>query len=268
MPDRQHGFYERPNGVHLHYTLQGKGHPLLLLHGLAVNANLNWRYCGWLRSLARHYRVITLDLRGHGRSSKPHQVERYGLELVKDVPALLDHLQIEKTHLAGYSLGGFIALKTCALYPERIARAALLASGWVEPDDSNLFHNLDQWANEYLSGTPYRSILTVAGDTKGRPNCLETWVEHLFFHYLNDRRGLYAVVKSLRELSVNQAELTRLTIPFCLIIGASDPWFGAARRLAEQVDSVAFHSLEKTGHTRLACRKKARALLDAWFAGV
>lgn len=265
MPIKEHGFCERPGAIRLHYTLQGQGQPLLLLHGLAVNADLNWRYCGWLRSLARHYQVITLDLRGHGQSSKPQQVEQYGLELVRDIPALLDHLQIDKTHLAGYSLGGFITLKACALYPQRLTRAVLLASGWVEPEDSRLFDNLDQWANNVLKQAPYRSVLTVAGDANGQPNRFETWVEYQFVRRLNDRHTLHAIVKSLRALAVTPTELAQITTPLRLIIGATDPMLGTARKLAEQLDSVDYHVLKNTGHTGLACTKKALALLDDWF---
>lgn len=268
MSIRKHGYFQRPDGVRLHYTVQGKGHPLLLLHGLAVNADLNWRYCGWLRILARRYQVITLDLRGHGRSSKPLQAGQYGLEMVQDVAALLDHLQVDKFHLAGYSLGGFISLKVCALYPQRVARAALLASGWVDPADAVLFKNLDQWADDFLNGAPYRSILTVFGDTGGLPNHLETWVEYQFVRKLNDRRTLYALAKSLHALAVDHAELARLTTPLCLIIGENDPLLGAAQKLQQQIGSMDFHILERSGHTGLGCRKKAVKLLGEWFAGV
>ena len=267
MPTRQHGFCERPGDVRLHYTLQGQGHPLLLLHGLAVNADLNWRYCGWLRRLARRYRVISLDLRGHGRSSKPKQVEQYGRELIRDVPALLDHLQIDKTLLAGYSMGGFITLKACILYPQRISRAVLLASGWVEPEDTILFQNLDQWANDFLSGAPYKSVLTVLGDATGLPNPFETWVEHQFIRGLNNKHAMHAVVKSMRALAVTRAELAQLTTPLRLIVGETDPLLGAAQKLAEQIDHVDYHVLKKSGHTGLACRKKAEALLGEWLAG-
>ncbi|MEE9493146.1 MAG: alpha/beta hydrolase [Gammaproteobacteria bacterium] len=268
MPARQHGICKRPGGVCLHYTLQGQGQPLLLLHGLAVNADMNWRYCGWLRRLARRYRVITLDLRGHGRSSKPRQIEQYGLELAQDVPALLDHLGIEKTHLAGYSLGGFIALKTCILYPQRIDRAVLLASGWVDSADALLFKNLEQWADNFLQHAPYRSVLTVFDDAIGLPNRFETWVEYQFVQRMNNRHVLHAVVKSLSELAVSRAELAQLTIPLRLIVGAEDPLLGAARKLLEQNDSVDFHVLEKSDHVRLACRKKAVTLIEEWCAPV
>jgi pimeloyl-ACP methyl ester carboxylesterase len=186
--------------------------------------------------------------------------------MVRDVPALLDHLQIDKTHLAGYSLGGFISLKACTLYPERISRAVILASGWVKPEDETLFHNLDQWANDFLKDTPYQSVLTVLGDATGLPNRFETWVEYQFIHRMNDRHALHAVVKSLHTLAINPSELAQLVTPLRLIIGETDPLLDSAQTLAEQFDRIDFHVLKKSGHTGLACRKKAATLLIEWLA--
>jgi pimeloyl-ACP methyl ester carboxylesterase len=186
--------------------------------------------------------------------------------MVRDVPALLDHLQIDKTHLAGYSLGGFISLKACILYPERITRAVLLASGWVKPEDKTLFHNLDQWANDFLKDAPYQSVLTVLGDATGLPNRFETWVEYQFVHRMNDRHALHAVVKSLHTLAINPSELAQLVTPLRLIIGETDPLLDSAQTLAEQFDRIDFHVLKKSGHTGLACRKKAATLLIEWLA--
>ena len=108
---RVEGAYFTSRGVTLHYTDEGRGPPVVLLHGFAVNSDLNWRLPGITADLAQDHRVISLDLRGHGLSDKPHLSEGYGLEMAVDVVALLDHLQIDRAQLVGYSLGGFIALK-------------------------------------------------------------------------------------------------------------------------------------------------------------
>ena len=83
------GFFDS-KGVKLHYTVEGQGEPVLLIHGFAVNDQLNWVIPGIVKALAKDYRVITYDNRGHGRSGKPHEAKHYGLEMIEDVVRLLD----------------------------------------------------------------------------------------------------------------------------------------------------------------------------------
>ena len=61
------------NGVKIHYTVEGKGEPVILVHGFAANADANWRVPGITEALAKEYQVICLDNRGHGLSDKPHE---------------------------------------------------------------------------------------------------------------------------------------------------------------------------------------------------
>jgi len=93
--------------------------PFLLVHGLA--ANLAFWYLRMAPALARHHRVVMLDLRGHGRSSMPPS----GDEMAGDLHALLDHLGIDRVHLAGHSFGGNVALHFACRYPERMASLTL-----------------------------------------------------------------------------------------------------------------------------------------------
>jgi pimeloyl-ACP methyl ester carboxylesterase len=97
------------NGVKISYFVQGKGEPVVLLHGWLSSAGVNWALPGTSALLAKDYQVIALDVRGHGLSDKPTKEDAYGPELVEDVVRLLDHLKIEKAHVVGYSMGGIIA---------------------------------------------------------------------------------------------------------------------------------------------------------------
>ena len=87
------------NGVKIHYIEEGQGEPVLLIHGFSANAFVNWVLPGVFGNLAKHYHVIALDNRGHGASGKPHEIEKYGPEMVEDAVRLLDHLKIEKAHI-------------------------------------------------------------------------------------------------------------------------------------------------------------------------
>src|SRR5438874_13518496 len=86
--------YFDSNGVKIRYTDQGKGEPVLLIHGFGANAEVQWALPGVLKDLARDYRVIAYDNRGHGKSGKPHDAKKYGMEMVEDAVRLLDHLKI------------------------------------------------------------------------------------------------------------------------------------------------------------------------------
>src|SRR5580658_5080285 len=95
------------NGVKIHYTVQGKGEPVVLIHGYAVNIPLNWGAV--LPGLAGNYQVIAIDNRGHGKSDKPHDAASYNPKLMAgDTIHLMDHLKIRQAHIVGYSMGGFL----------------------------------------------------------------------------------------------------------------------------------------------------------------
>lgn len=120
------------NGVPIHYSIAGKGEPVVLIHGLSANARVNWELPGTTETLAKHYEVISLDCRGHGKSGKPQSEDQYGLQMVEDVVRLMDHLHIAKAHVVGYSMGGMIVLKMLALHPDRVSTAILGGMGWLE----------------------------------------------------------------------------------------------------------------------------------------
>src|SRR5690348_2248849 len=98
-------------GVPIQFTVEGRGEPVVLIHGLGANAQINWRTPGIIRALTNGFQVIALDVRGHGGSGKPKQEDAYGIEMEEDIVRLLDHLHIKKAHLVGYSMGGMITMK-------------------------------------------------------------------------------------------------------------------------------------------------------------
>jgi pimeloyl-ACP methyl ester carboxylesterase len=119
-------------GVKIAYFTQGKGEPVVLIHGWLSSAGINWLLPGISTALAKDHQVIALDVRGHGLSDKPLKEEAYGPELVEDVARLLDHLKIKKAHIVGYSMGGIIAAKFTVKYPERVLSTTLGGMGWLQ----------------------------------------------------------------------------------------------------------------------------------------
>jgi pimeloyl-ACP methyl ester carboxylesterase len=81
------------NGVQIHYYDEGEGEPVVLVHGGFSNAAM-WDTLGAVDALEEAgWRVIALDMRGHGQSGKPHDPAKYGLEMSLDIGRLLDHLK-------------------------------------------------------------------------------------------------------------------------------------------------------------------------------
>jgi pimeloyl-ACP methyl ester carboxylesterase len=120
----------KANGVKIAYSVQGKGEPVVLIHGWLSSAGLNWDLPGTTALLAKDFQVIELDVRGHGQSDKPTKEEDYGDELVADVVRLLDHLKIKKAHIVGYSMGGIITANFIAKHPDRVLSGTLGGMGW------------------------------------------------------------------------------------------------------------------------------------------
>ena len=91
---------------------------------------MNWGLPGASALLAKHFQVITLDCRGHGQSDKPESEGAYGTNMVEDVVRLMDHLNIQKARVAGYSMGGMIAMKLVVTHPDRVTCIVLGGMGW------------------------------------------------------------------------------------------------------------------------------------------
>jgi pimeloyl-ACP methyl ester carboxylesterase len=106
------------NGVNIQYEQAGSGPDLVLIHGLTGNIAV-WRSVIG-PTLSRKFSVLTYDLRGHGESDMPAFGYRTS-DMAADLLALLDHLQIERPHLVGHSMGGTIALHFAGLHPDRLA---------------------------------------------------------------------------------------------------------------------------------------------------
>jgi pimeloyl-ACP methyl ester carboxylesterase len=220
---RVEGHYFYAGKVRLHFTDEGVGEPVILLHGFAVNADLNWRLPGLTESLAQEFRVVSLDLRGHGLSAKPHDPESYGLAMTDDVVALLDHLGIEKAHVVGYSLGGIITLKLATTQADRMWTASPLGAGWEKPGDSVFLAAVGGIAEALEAGRGVPPLAGSLGGTRERPGFLHTAWVRVVTRYLNDGRALAAMVRALPALTVQEEELRGIGVPVCSIVGTADP---------------------------------------------
>ncbi|MDG1582756.1 alpha/beta hydrolase [Pseudomonas sp. GOM6] len=111
-------------GCQLHYEDRGQGEPVLLVHGLGSSIQ-DWEY--QIPHLQRHYRVVAIDLRGHGRSGKPR--ERYSIsQFAADVAALIEHLGLQQVHLVGISMGGMVGFQLGVDQPQLLRSLTIVNS--------------------------------------------------------------------------------------------------------------------------------------------
>ncbi|PWB30198.1 3-oxoadipate enol-lactonase [Pseudomonas sp. SDI] len=116
--------YFEHEGCSLHYEEYGQGAPLVLLHGLGSSCQ-DWEL--QIAALAGHYRLILLDLRGHGRSDKPR--ERYSIAgFSADLMALLEHLNTGPVHLVGLSMGGMVSFQFAVDHPDWLRSLCIVNS--------------------------------------------------------------------------------------------------------------------------------------------
>ncbi len=138
------------NGLTVHYHEQGKGEPIVLLHGFPDHAG-TWRHLA--DRLGGSSRVIAPDLRGHGQTTRPQAETDYRLELlVDDVLALLDALHLSHVHLCGHDWGGVLAFAFAAKHPDRLASLVAINAPPADILQDMIWHDPAQRAaSQYIS---------------------------------------------------------------------------------------------------------------------
>lgn len=210
------------NGVQIHYLDEGKGEPVVLIHGFVVNAQWQWGVPGIIRALAKDHRVIALDVRGHGRSDKPTDTKKYGTEMVEDVVRLLDHLKIQKAHVVGYSMGAIIAGKLLATHPDRLLSATLGGAG-VIPEEIKLPPFVEKLADSLEHGEGIGPLLT-ALTPPGKPEPPKATIQLMSRVAVGERgKVLAAVARSWKTLAVPKEQLKANKVPTLALVGSDDP---------------------------------------------
>ena len=227
-------FFFDSAGVRLHYIVEGKGEPVVLIHGFGVDIDWNWEGTGIIKGLADNYQVIALDNRGHGRSEKPHDPGQYGGVMVSDIVRLLDHLKIKKTHVIGYSMGGRITLALLAGHPGRLRTAVIGGAGWSDTEDIRtrqaLMNQLAESLEQGKGAGPLFIALTPRGEQPPTPEQIEA-INKMFLAR-NDALALAAVVRAMAGIQPAEARLRANKVPALAVVGELDPNKAGVDKLA------------------------------------
>jgi pimeloyl-ACP methyl ester carboxylesterase len=209
----------RNGDVEIAYLDEGQGEPIVLVHGFASTKQVNWVHPGWVTTLTRAgRRVIALDNRGHGASSKLYDPALYhSATMADDVRALLDHLNIERADVMGYSMGARITAFLVLNHATRVRSAIFGGLGIRLVEGVGLPESIAQALEA--------SSLDDVRDPTGR--MFRIFAEQT----KSDLRALAACIRGSRQtLSANQVASIR--VPVLVAVGAKDQVAGSARELA------------------------------------
>jgi pimeloyl-ACP methyl ester carboxylesterase len=209
----------RHDDVEIAFLDEGDGEPIVLVHGFASNAAVNWVQPGWLKFLKdAGRRVIALDNRGHGASTKLYDPAAYhSAVMAGDVAALLDHLDLAGADVMGYSMGARITAFLALTHPRRLRSAILGGLG------SGLIHGVGppQDVAEALEAP----ALAAVSDPRGR--MFRAFAEQT----KSDLRALAACMRGSSQ-TLAEAEVAAIRVPTLVALGSKDVVGGSAAELA------------------------------------
>jgi pimeloyl-ACP methyl ester carboxylesterase len=223
--------------VELAYLDEGNGDPIVLVHGFASNKEVNWVQPGWVTTLTRAgRRVIALDNRGHGASTKLYDPALYHTSVMADdIRALLDHLGIACADVMGYSMGARNTAFLAFAASDRVRSAILgglgirLVEGVGLPD--SIADALEAPSLDAVADPPGRLFRMFADQTR------------------SDRLALAACIRGSRQ-SLSRSDAARIAAPLLIAVGTKDDIAGSAHALAALVPGARAVDIPDRDHMR------------------
>ncbi len=240
------------DSVEIAFDDVGEGEPVLLVHGFASNARVNWVDTGWVRTLVgAGFRVITIDNRGHGESEKLYNPALYSAaEMAEDARRLLDHLNIKTAHAMGYSMGARICAFLTINHGQRVRSAifAGLAARMITGVGGG---------PEIARGLEAASLADVV-DPVSRP--FRIFAEQT----KSDLKALAACIKSSR-VKITEEMLATIKTPVLVVAGGKDEVSGDVAPLVAAIPGAEGLVLPNRNHMNAVGDSHYKAAALAFF---
>lgn len=227
------------------FTDSGKGNTIVFLHGFLENKKMWTEYAAFF---SEKYRVVTIDLLGHGESDSlgyVHEME----ENAQAVNEVLEHLKIEKTTIIGHSMGGYVALAFAELYPQKIQKLVLQNSSSKEDNAEkklNRTRAIKAVKQNYVS---FVSLAIANLFSENNRTRLSEEIEKVKAEAL--QTPLQGIVASLEGMKIRKDRewlLKENRFPLLLILGKKDPVLNYEENLAQIEDTTAELVSFEDGH--------------------
>jgi pimeloyl-ACP methyl ester carboxylesterase len=233
-----------PNdGTVISYDASGEGPAVVLLHGSALSKAI-WRGLGYLKALGG-FTTLRVDLRGHGRSDKPHEPEAYAMPLVvEDVVAVLDAAGVERAQVVGYSFGSRVGFALASERPERVA--SLVSLGGTYQSQRGQVEKV--FFPGYLEALRSGGMPAFADGFAAARDGLDPTTRAAFL--ANDAEALAAYFEATEAgEGVREEVLARMSLPVLLMAGTLDlPRLEQSRRAAALMPRARFVELPGRTH--------------------
>src|ERR1700738_2176919 len=223
--------------VEIAYLDEGEGDPIVLVHGFASSKNVNWVYPTWVSELKKNgRRVIALDNRGHGESGKLYDAAQNDIAIMAgDIIALMDHLQIERADVMGYSLGSRMTAVLARGQPRRV-RSAILGGIGIGMSEGggpgeNVALALEAPSLEDVTDPVGRTFRAFADQTR------------------SDRRALAPCLRGSRRL-MTADEAAGISVPVLIAVGTADEIAGSADGLGKIIPASQVLNIPNRDHMR------------------
>lgn len=201
----------------------GKGEPLVLIHGWAVDRRM-WAH--QLPVLRKRFRVITYDRRGFGQSTTPANLDHE----VEDLQAILAHFAIERAALMGMSQGGRIAVRFASQYPEWVSALVLQGpsmDGLIPPPADSLSPLMNELARALREGDRPGFVQRLSAHPLLDPGTRFTAARAELMAMVNDYRGEDLLASPLAEAAIDESieQLGKITAPTLVITGSKESYW-------------------------------------------
>ena len=254
VPNSAYSHFADVDGVRVHYQEKGTGTPLILIHGFS-SSTYSWK--DLFEPLSKSFRVIAVDLKGFGFSSKPDGDYTRRAQAIL-VGHLLDYLKIEKAWLAGNSMGGEVSLNFALQNPARVAGLILIDSAGVSVPGGNSL--TPGYVRVPVVG-PVLIALALTSDRLVRQGLEKSFYDDAkitdervaaYYRPLTTRGGQLAAGRARMQAGQFPIEpdLNRIRVPTLIIWGAEDALIplAAGRKMNSLIKDSKLVIIEKCGH--------------------